>query len=71
MAGGSGCNLIKFKIFENHSNSIQTNTDPPMPQKFELKNGWREIEVGNNFSYTGFLRFEMDFELKFRELSMG
>jgi hypothetical protein len=42
-----------------------------VPQKFELKNGWREIEVGNNFSYTGFLRFKMDFELKFRELSMG
>jgi hypothetical protein len=71
MIGGSGCSLIKFKIFQNRMNSIQTKTDPPMPQKFELKCGWRAFEVRNNFPYKGFLRLEMDFKLKFGELSVG
>jgi hypothetical protein len=71
MAGRSGCDLIKFEIFQNRRNSIQTKIDPPVPQKFELKYGWRAFEVRNNFPYKGFLRFEMDFELKFREVSMG
>jgi hypothetical protein len=71
MAGGFGCDLIKFEIFQNRLNSIQTKTDPPMPQKFELKYGWRAFEVRNNFPYKGFIRFEMDFELKIREFSMG
>jgi hypothetical protein len=39
MAGGFGCDLIKFEIFQNRLNSIQTKTDPPVPQKFELKYG--------------------------------
>jgi hypothetical protein len=71
MAGVSGCDLIKFKIFQNRPNSIQTKTDPPVLQKIELKYGWREFEVRNNFPYKGFLTFEMNFELKFREISMG
>jgi hypothetical protein len=71
MAGGSSCDLIKFEIFQNHSNSIQTKTNPPVPQKIELKYGWWEFEVRNNFPYKGFLRFKMDFGLKFREVSMG
>jgi hypothetical protein len=52
-------------------NPIQTKTDPPVPQKFELKYGWRAFEVRNNFPYKCFLIFEMDFKLKFREVSMG
>jgi hypothetical protein len=71
MGGGSGCDLIKFEIFQNCQKSIQTKTDPPVPQKFELKYCCREFEVRNNFPYKCFLRFEMDFELKFREVSMG
>jgi hypothetical protein len=70
MAGGSGCDLIKFKIFQNQSNSIQTKIDPPVPKKFELKYGWRAFEARNSFPYKGFLIFEMDFELKFREVLM-
>jgi hypothetical protein len=70
MAGGFGCDLIKFEIFQNRLNSIQTKTDPPVPQKFELKYGWREFEVRNDFPYKGFPIFEMDFELKFREFSV-
>jgi hypothetical protein len=54
MAGGSGCDLIKFEIFQNCPNSIQTKTDSPLPQKFELKYGWRAFEVRNNFPYKRF-----------------
>jgi hypothetical protein len=71
MVGGSGCDIIKFKIFQNRPDSILTKTDPPVPQKFELKYGWREFVVRNNFPYKGFLRFEMDFELKFKEVFVG
>jgi hypothetical protein len=56
MAGGSGCDLSNFKIFQNRLNSVQTKTDPLMLQKFELKYGWRTFEVRNNFPYKGFLR---------------
>jgi hypothetical protein len=71
MASRSDCDLIKYEIFRNCPNSIQTKTDPPVPQKFELKCSWRAFEVRNNFPPKGFLIFEMDFELKFREISMG
>jgi hypothetical protein len=40
----------------------------PKLKKFQIKYGWREIEIGNNVSYICFSRFEMEFELKFREL---
>jgi hypothetical protein len=71
MAGGSGCDLIKFKIFQNRSKSIKTKTNHPLPPKNKLKYGWREFEVRDNFPYKGFLRLEMDFELKFREVFVG
>jgi hypothetical protein len=29
------------------------------------------FEIRNNFSYNDFLRFDIDFELKFRESSMS
>jgi hypothetical protein len=41
-----------------------------MPQKFETKYGWKVFEVRNHFPYIFFLRFEMNFKLKFREDSM-
>jgi hypothetical protein len=40
-------------------------------QKFETKYGWKVFEIRNNFNYRDFLRFKMDFELKFREASVG
>jgi hypothetical protein len=40
-------------------------------QKFEIKYGWKVFEIRNNFTYKYFLRFKMDFELKFREPSMS
>jgi hypothetical protein len=40
-------------------------------QKLEIKYGWRAFEIRNNFSHKGFLIFEIDIELKFREASMS
>jgi hypothetical protein len=37
----------------------------------EIKYGWREFGIRNNFAPKGFLRFEIDIELKFREASMS
>jgi hypothetical protein len=40
-------------------------------QKFQIKYGWKELGVRNNFPYRNFSIFEMDFELKFREAPMS
>jgi hypothetical protein len=40
-------------------------------QKFEIKYGWKRFEVRNNFAYRNFLKFQMDFELKIMEASIG
>jgi hypothetical protein len=40
----------------------------PLLQKFQIKYVWKEVEIGNNFSYRDFSRFKMEFELKIREL---
>jgi hypothetical protein len=40
----------------------------PMLQKFQIKYEWRELEIRNNVPYRNFSRFEIEFELKFREL---
>jgi hypothetical protein len=37
-------------------------------QKFQIKYIWKELEIRNNLSYRNFSRFEIEFELKFREL---
>jgi hypothetical protein len=37
-------------------------------EKLEVKYGWKEIKIRNNFPYRNFSRFEKEFELKFREL---
>jgi hypothetical protein len=57
----------QFQIPSNFPRSKQDLLDL---QKIEIKYGWREFEIRNNFPYKGFLIFEMDFELKFREASM-
>jgi hypothetical protein len=41
-----------------------------MLQKFETEYGWKVFEVRNYFPYRYFLRFEMNFELKFGEYSV-
>jgi hypothetical protein len=40
----------------------------PVLEKLEVKYGWKELEIRNNFPYINFSRFEKEFELKFREL---
>jgi hypothetical protein len=40
-------------------------------QKFTIKYGWKEFDIWNNFPYRNLFRFGIEFELKFRELSMS
>jgi hypothetical protein len=37
-------------------------------QKFHIKYGWKEFEIRNNVTYRNFSIFEMEFDLKFKEL---
>jgi hypothetical protein len=37
-------------------------------EKLEIKYGWKEVEIRNNFSYRNISRFEMEFELKIKEI---
>jgi hypothetical protein len=43
----------------------------PMLQKLEIKHGSKELEMRNNSSYRYLSRFELKFELKFKEVSMS
>jgi hypothetical protein len=43
----------------------------PLLQKLEIKYGWKEPEMGNKFSYINLSIFELNFELKFKEISMS
>jgi hypothetical protein len=58
-------------IFQIYSNLIRSKQDLPELGKFEIKYKWKVFEIWNNFSYRDFLRFEMEFEEKFREVSMS
>jgi hypothetical protein len=40
----------------------------PGIQKFQIKYGWKELGIRNNFPYINVSRFEMEFEIKIREL---
>jgi hypothetical protein len=71
MASGPGCDSIKFKIIQICPNLIQTKTGALLLQIFLIKYGWKIFEGRNNFYYSNFSRFEMEFELKFRETSMS
>jgi hypothetical protein len=42
-----------------------------MLQKYEKKYGWKAFGIRINFSYRNFSRFQMEFELKFREVPVG
>jgi hypothetical protein len=43
----------------------------PGIENFEIKYGCEGFDERNNFFYRNFSRFEMEFELKFREASMS
>jgi hypothetical protein len=59
--------LNKFDLFQTHSNLIWSKQDLPVLQKFEIKYVFGGFDERNNFLHMNFSRFEMDFELKFRE----
>jgi hypothetical protein len=42
-----------------------------MLEKFQIKYGWKEFEIRNDFSYRNFSRFETEFELKFSEIPVS
>jgi hypothetical protein len=65
-----GANRFKWfqtisKLFKFHL--IQKG--PSQLKKFEIKYGFEGFDERNNFSYKNVLRFEVDFELNFREAS--
>jgi hypothetical protein len=66
---------IGFKNILNGFKFAQTFTDPkrclPVLEKLEIKYGWKECEMGNNSSYRNLSRFDLKFELKFKEFSMS
>jgi hypothetical protein len=37
-------------------------------KKFQMKYGWKGLEIRNNLPYRNFSIFKIGFELKFREL---
>jgi hypothetical protein len=39
-----------------------------VPGQFQIKYGWKELEIRNKCPYKNFSRFKMKFELKFREV---
>jgi hypothetical protein len=56
-------NQFKFEI--DTSNLLKLDSiqyDIPEPGKFEIKYGWKVVEIRNNFSCMNFSRFEMEFE---------
>jgi hypothetical protein len=65
-----------FEIFQTILNKIQTcsnlirfKQDLPELENLEIKYGFEGFDERNNFAYRNFLRFEMYFELKFKENS--
>jgi hypothetical protein len=63
-------NRIKFisNGFKFAPNVDRSKRCLPQLQKFQMKYGWKELEIRNNFPYRNFSRFETEFEQEFREL---
>jgi hypothetical protein len=64
----SQINLNEFEIKSNPMKLHSIEKGPSMGQKFQVKYGWKYLEIMNNFPYRNFSRFEMEFELEIREL---
>jgi hypothetical protein len=60
-----------FKWISNEFDLIWLKGGPTWPQKLQIKYGWKYLEIRNNFTYRIFSIFEMEFELKFKEISMS
>jgi hypothetical protein len=64
-------NQIYFKRIQFYPNFDRSKRCLPMLEKLEIKYGWKELDMGNNYSYRNLSRFELKFELKFKEISMS
>jgi hypothetical protein len=56
--------------FKYNSNSLKLDSVKKYLSElehFEIKYGWKGCEIRNNFPYSNFIRFRMEFELKFRK----
>jgi hypothetical protein len=62
-----GLNLNQFELIQVHSNLIQTKTDFPELENFQIKYGAEGFEIGNKFAYMNFFQFLIESELKIRE----
>jgi hypothetical protein len=71
MTGGPRVNQIKFELFQTYSNLTWSKQGLLEVENFERKYGFEDIEMMNNFFHRNFFRFEVDFELKFKEVSMS
>jgi hypothetical protein len=60
-----------FNLILNYFELFCSKGGPTKLQKFQIKYGWNEFGITNNFSYRNFSRFEKEFELKFREVRMS
>jgi hypothetical protein len=54
---------------QRDSNFIRSKNDLTKLRKFEIKYGFEGFDERNNFVYRNFLRFKVNFDLKFRETS--
>jgi hypothetical protein len=59
------------KHFQIVSNFDRLEKYFPVLRKIEIKFGFEALEEGNNFISRNFLKFRIDFDLKFREASMS
>jgi hypothetical protein len=57
-------NSIQMNLILNQTrlNFIWSKKGLPKLEKFEIKYGWKVVEIRNNFPYRNFSRIEMDFE---------
>jgi hypothetical protein len=56
-------------FFKFHPHLIRSKIDLNKLENFEIKYVAIGFELRNNFPYSNFSRFEMEFELKFRDSS--
>jgi hypothetical protein len=61
-------NQVYFKQIQICPNFDRYKRCVTVLKKLEIKYGWKDLEIRNNFPYRNFSRFEKEFELKFREL---
>jgi hypothetical protein len=61
-------NEFKFNPVQNF---VQSKLDLPGLENFDIKFGCEVFDERDNFPYRNFSRFEIEFELKFREASLS